>query len=335
MKAVIVGANSYIARNLLYILKRRKPECEVKLYDYTETHIDGESNYTKINILDRESVSKIDMDCDAVFMFVGKTGSAEGFDNYGTFVNVNEMGLVNLIDEYRRQKSGAKIIYPSTRLVYKGGDKPLRENAPKEFKTVYAINKFACEQYLEQYSQIYGVKYCVFRICIPYGTLIPGASSYGTIGFMLNRASEGKNITLYGDGSARRTFTHIEDVCGNLIDGAFSDKCVNDVFNIGGEDMSLKEVAKLIASEYGVKVENVPYPNIAEMIESGDTVFNAGKLANAGIRSRFKIEEWIKEENVVMDVRQSAINQKISRGGVICPPDLVKVLHIAPAPKAA
>ncbi len=293
MKAAIVGANSYIARNLLYVLKRRKPKCEVKLYDYTETHVDGESNYTKINILDRESVSKIDMDCDAVFMFVGKTGSSEGFDNYGTFVNINEMGLLNLIDEYRRQKSGAKIIYPSTRLVYKGSDKPLCEDAPKEFKTVYAINKFACEQYLEQYGRVYGVKYCIFRICIPYGTLIPGASSYGTVGFMLSRASAGENITLYGDGSARRTFTHIEDVCVNLIEGAFSDKCVNDVFNIGGENMSLKEAAELIAGEYGVKVENVPYPNIAEMIESGDTVFNAGKLTNVGINQIHRFKDWI------------------------------------------
>lgn len=294
MKVAIVGANSYIARNLLHVIKKLKPECKVKLYDYTETHVDGESNYIKINILDRKSVSKIDMNCDAVFMFAGKTGSTEGFDNYDTFVNVNEIGLLNLIDEYRMQKSMAKIIYPSTRLVYKGSDKPLAEDAPKEFKTIYSINKFACEQYLEQYSQIYGVKYCIFRICIPYGTLIPGASSYGTISFMLNMASEGKNITLYGNGSTRRTFTHIEDVCTNLIDGAFSDKCVNDVFNIGGEDMSLKKVAELIAREYGVKVENVPYPDIAKMIESGDTVFNAGKLANTGIRSRFKIEEWIK-----------------------------------------
>lgn len=324
MKAVIVGANSYIARNLLYVLKRVRPECEVKLYDYMGAHVDSESNYSKINILDRKSISKIDMNCDAVFMFVGKTGTTEGFDNYGTFVNVNEIGLLNLIDEYRSQKSMAKIIYPSTRLVYKGSDKPLAEDAPKEFKTIYSINKFACEQYLKQYSQIYGIKYCVFRICIPYGTLIPGASSYGTIGFMLEKASKGENITLYGNGSSRRTFTHIEDVCTNLIDGAFSDKCVNDVFNIGGENMSLKDVAELIAREYGVKVENVPYPDIAKMIESGDTVFNAGKLANTGIRSRLKIGKWIKEENVAMcDIRQNAIGKKLVGGGVICPPDNV------------
>ena len=60
---------------------------------------------------------------------------------------------------------------------------------------------------------------------------------------MIDNAVKGKNISLYGNGSVRRTFTHIEDVCDNLISGAFSDKCVNDVYNIGGEDMSLWEVA--------------------------------------------------------------------------------------------
>ena len=294
-KAIVIGANSYIARNLLYILKSKKPDCEIKLYDYADTHIDGEKNYKSIRILQQESVAHIDMDCDVIFMFVGKTGSADGFDNYRTFIDVNECGLLNLLNEYRKQNSHAKIIFPSTRLVYKGDDKPLREDAQKELKTVYAINKFACEQYLELYNKIYNVTYCIFRICIPYGTLIPNASSYGTIGFMIDNAVKGKNISLYGNGSVRRTFTHIEDVCDNLISGAFSDKCLNDVYNIGGEDMSLWEVAKLIAKKYGVQINCVEYPDLAMKIETGDTVFDASKLKKVGIFATHKFKNWIEK----------------------------------------
>lgn len=297
MKRVsIVGANSYIARNLIYVLKKRNPDCDMALYDCAEFQSDGEKNYTRIDILDRESVSQIDMDCDVIFMFVGKTGSVNGFDEYSTFVNVNEIGLLNLLYEYRKQNSMAKIIFPSTRLVYKGSQKPLKENAEKEFKTIYAINKFACEQYLSQYSYVYGVKYCIFRICIPYGTLVPGAASYGTIGFMLDRAVNGENITLYGDGSARRTFTYIEDVCNNLIDGALSDKCVNDVFNIGGENFSLKEVAEMICHKYGVDIEYVPYSEIAKKIESGDTIFDAEKIHCAQIGSKHRFLDWVTQD---------------------------------------
>ena len=278
LKITVVGANSYIARNLIFEIKQRQLGAELKLYDYAERQTDGEQNYQKINILDRDSVSEIDFDCDVLYMFVGKTGTYAGFENYSEFVDINEKALLNILNEYRNQHSTAKIIYPSTRLVYKGNNQPLSEDAEKEFKTVYAVNKYACEQYLKMFNNAFGVKYCIFRICVPYGSLLPEASSYGTIGFMLNKAKAGQNITLYGDGSARRTFTYIKDLCDILIDGALSEKCVNDVYNIGGEDRSLKEVAEKIAEKYCVGIDYTDYPPEQLKIESGDTVFSSEKL---------------------------------------------------------
>jgi len=233
-KIVIVGANSYIARNVIYTLKQHKDEYDISLYDLTEKQVDGRSPYFSVNMMSAESVKKINMNCDAIFMFVGKTGSENGFDDFNLFIDVNEKALLNLLNEYRRQHSSAKIIFPSTRLVYKGKKGLLKENAEKEFKTIYAMNKYSCEQYLKQYCCIYGIKYCIFRICIPYGTMVENASSYGTTEFMLSKAIKGENITLYGDGSVRRTLTYMGDLCNILIDGAMSDKCLNDTFNVGG-----------------------------------------------------------------------------------------------------
>lgn len=278
LKITVVGANSYIARNLIFEIKQRQIGAELKLYDYADCHADGEKNYHKIDILSRDSVSEIDFDCDILYMFVGKTGTYAGFENYEEFIDVNEKALLNILNEYRNQHSSAKIIYPSTRLVYKGNSQPLSEDAEKEFKTVYAINKYACEQYLKMFNNAFGAKYCIFRICVPYGSLLPEASSYGTIGFMLNKAKSGQNITLYGDGSVRRTFTYIKDLCDILIDGALSEKCMNDVYNIGGENKSLSEVAEEIAKKYGVGIDYIDYPNEQLKIESYDTVFNSDKL---------------------------------------------------------
>ncbi len=293
-KITIIGANSYIARNLIHILKTE--DCELKLYDYAENHFDRENNYTHINILDCESVSKIDFQCDIIFMFVGKTGSVNGFDEYDAFIDINERALLNVLNEYRKSKSTAKIIFPSTRLVYKGKSGLLKENAEKEFKTIYAINKYACEQYLEQFHKVYNVNYCIFRICIPYGTVIRNASSYGTAEFMLSKAANGENISLYGDGTMRRTLIYIEDLCNILIKGAFCDKCINDVYNIGGENYSLKEMAELIAEKYGVNVDYVPWPEIALKIESGDTVFDDSKLQEIiKFQYKRKFANWCKE----------------------------------------
>ena len=293
MKVAIIGANSYIARNVYFVLNRDYPDVEVNLYDYTDSQVDGYNNYTVIQILDKESVKNIDLKCDVIFMFVGKTGSANGFELPEQFININEMALLNVLNEYRRQGSHAKIVFPSTRLVYKGKNGLQKEDDEKEFKTLYAINKFACEQYLKQYNNVFGVKYCIFRICIPYGTLVPNASSYGTAEFMISKAVKQENICIYGDGSVRRTLTYIEDLCNSLIIGAFSDKCVNDIFNIGGEDYSLKEMAELIATKYSVGIDYVDWPEIALKIESGDTVFDSDKFDSLNLVERkVKFSDW-------------------------------------------
>lgn len=277
-KVAIIGANSYIARNVIHQISERYPGVSLMLYDYPDTHPDGFNNYKKISILDRESLKEIDFDCDVIYLFAGKTGSANGFDDYDSFLDVNERALLNILSEYRSQKSSAKIVFPSTRLVYKGRQGLLDEDSEKEFKTIYAINKFACENYLKQYNNVFGVQYCIFRICVPYGTLVSGAASYGTAEFMLNKAKRGEDITLYGDGSQRRTFTYMEDLVDVLVEGGMSDRCVNDVYNVGGEDLSLREMAEMVAGRYGVEVLSVPWPEVALKIESGDTVFDSSKL---------------------------------------------------------
>lgn len=292
-RIVVLGANGYIARNLVYLLESDHMECELALYGIEENSIDGYNNYCKVDMTDKDEISKINLNCDIVYMFVGRTGTANGFEQYDSFIRTNELALLNLLAEYRRQNSSARIIYPSTRLVYKGQDHPVDEDSEKEFKTIYAINKYACEQYLKQYNLMYGVQYTIFRICVPYGTLVKGATSYGTAEFMLTKAENGENISLYGDGSVRRTLTYMEDLCQLMIKGAFSEKCANDVFNIGGEDLSLKEMAEMIAKRYNVSIDYVEWPETGLKIESGSTVFDSSKLDKiVSIKNRHRFADW-------------------------------------------
>ena len=73
-------------------------------------------------------------------------------------------------------------------------------------------------------------------------------------------------------------------------------KCVNDVFNIGGEDYSLKEMALLISKTYDVDIEYIEYPEIALKIESGDTVFDDTKLQkNCYIQYKTKFADWCRQ----------------------------------------
>lgn len=296
MKITIIGANSYIARNLIYVLKENYKSVQLRLYDYSEKQLDGHLEYDSINILEQKSVSTIDLDSDLIYFFVGKTGSINGFTEYEEFIKINEIGLMNVLREYVAQKSKAKFIFPSTRLVYKGRKGILKESAEKEFKTIYAMNKYACENYLKQYNDVFGLKYCILRICVPYGTMIKNASSYGTAEFMIKKAEKGENITLYGNGNVRRTITYMGDLCNVLVKAGLNDNCINDIYNVGGEDYSLKEMANLIAKKYQVEVEYLEWPEIALKIESGDTVFDSSKIEKfLQERPQKKFAEWIKK----------------------------------------
>ncbi len=219
-------------------------------------------------------------DYSAILFFAGMTGTEKSFIEAGQFFDVNECGLLHLLTRLAPLGAEApKIIFPSTRLVYRGSEEPLTEDAPKEAKTVYAANKLACEYLLQAYNFRYDIPYAVVRICVPYGSLVSADYSYGTIGFFLKQAIAGGPITLYGDGSVRRTFTHVGDIC-EAVERLV--QCENSgIYNIGGVDHALVDVARMIAERKGVEVAFVPWPDIAERLESGSTFFNAAKLSSA------------------------------------------------------
>jgi len=292
-KSIIIGSNGYLGRNLVYYLSTQNEE--IICYDIHKASIASQSNYNQLDITNYESVSKIDVNTDYIYMFAGITGTSQGFDEFNRYIDINEKGLLNILTRIRDTGSQARIIFPSTRLVYKGQSGVLlKEDSEKETKTLYALNKLACENLLLMYKNAFGIKYTIFRICVPYGTLIEGEISYGTLGFFLNKAMNGQNIPLYGDGSLRRTFTHVAEICRILYDTVKIKTSEGKIYNIGGENLSLLDLASKIAKKYSVKVEFVPWPDLTLKIESGDTIFDSS-LLDTMIKEdyKYRINEWL------------------------------------------
>ena len=292
-KAIVFGANGYLGRHLVFHLKAKN--IEVLPVDIKEDSIDLLDNYRSIDVMDKQSLDTLDWNQDFVFVFSGKTGTMVSIQNYEDFININEIGLLNILDKIKDLKTKPRIIFPSTRLVYKGADHPLKEEDPKETKTIYAVNKLACESILTVYSNLYDIPFTVFRVCIPYGTQIKDGYSYGTIGFFLKEAKQKNPIKLYGDGSLKRTFTHVEDICNQIIASLESKKAADQIYNIQGETFSLLEVADLIAGKYGSGVTFTNWPENDLKIESGHTIFDGSKIEkDFGVKSKNNFKEWLK-----------------------------------------
>lgn len=291
IRCVIIGARGYIGMHLSDYLLRHG----VEIYGY-DIQKECHENYQSMDMTDKESVTKINFDVDYIFMFAGLTGTYAGFDAYEKYVTVNEVALLNLLDAIRNSHYRPKVIFPSTRLVYKGMDKPLKEDNEKDTKTIYAVNKLACEGYLQAYCNSFNIPYTIFRICLPYGNLLSTDYSFGTVGFFIKQAKAGKDITLYGGGTIKRTFTHMEDLCYQIVKGSMKKESDGQTYNVGGETLSLKEAAEIIANKFGTRVVSIPWPEKDLRIESGHTYFDDTKIqALLGGMTYKRLEDFSKD----------------------------------------
>lgn len=276
-KIAIIGANSSLAKSFILYLDK-KQEVELKLYDIQPSDSWMGRQYQRINFMIPESLDLIDYDCDLMYIFSGLTGTVRGFDNYADYIDINEKGLVSLLNCAAQKQTGCRIIYPSSRLVYKSIGKQLSEESELECRSIYAVNKMAAEQYIRAYGNVFGLTFTIFRIAIPFGTVGEEEARYGIVSVLKEQAEKRGIITLYGGGEGLRTFTHIEDICDALYRGGSHEKTKNGIFNIGGYTCSLKELAERIAVRYRAEIQTVPWPELYGKVEVPDGWLNSRKL---------------------------------------------------------
>jgi UDP-glucose 4-epimerase len=288
MKCLFIGGGGYIGRHLVAALRAAGHDTEVVGA--------GSSGEGRADLADASTLSGVDWKVDCVFVFAGVTGTTDSFNQVERYVRGNEIVLLNVLDSLRRSGERPRVIFPSSRLVYKGSDTPLPESASLEAKTVYAANKIACEYHLQAFANAFDVPYSIFRICVPYGNSVSEQYSFGTIGNFISQAKQHGRIRLYGGGEVRRTFTHIDDLCRLIIQGAASAKCENQTFNVPGEDLSLFEAATLIAERLGVAVESAQWPAFDLRIESGSTVFDGALLLSIlETEPAHRMFDWVRD----------------------------------------
>ena len=278
---LVCGASGYLGCNLCdYLLREGYSVTGIDVNAWPSKQYDNLS-FFQADLSDPavyQGLKGLIHDDTSIFFLTGLSGTTRSFDNYAKYVAVNELSLLHLLDTLRKLGTKSRVIFPSSRLVYCGvTGKELPEDAQKESKTIYAVNKNACEAYLEAYHNAFGVDYRIMRLGVPYGNLTGQTYSYGTIGFFLSQAKQGE-ITLYGDGSLRRTFTHVEDVCRQFLALAETNETSYYVYNSCGENYSLRDVAQIIANRFHAKITYRSFPALEQRLESGDTIFDGSRM---------------------------------------------------------
>ena len=291
LRCAVFGANGYIGTHLSLYLKTNGHQ----VFNYDLQSTSTLDNYSQIDICCKDSLNNLPKDFDKIFFFSGISGTHESFEKAEIYLRTNELGLINILEFIKNNSPSTHFIYPSTRLVYKGSEKPLIENSEKEAKTIYAVNKLSAENILNAFSLYFNLTYTIFRICVPYGNIHLNHYSFGTIGFFLKQIGSEGHINLYGDGHHRRTFTHIYDLCKQIVTSSLNKASFNETFNIDGEDFSLFEIAQKIANHFHGKVIFSEWNKRDLLIESGSTVFDSHKIRTIyTFPLKYRFTEWLK-----------------------------------------
>lgn len=165
-------------------------------------------------------------------------------------VNVN--GTMNVLIA-AHEGNVKKVIYSASSSAYGDQKKlPLVETMPSDPKSPYGLHKLVGEQYCKVWSLVYGLSTVSLRYFNVYGPRLDPDGAYAlVIGKFLKQRHEGKALTITGDGTQTRDFTHVKDVViANLLAAEAVHVKNGEVFNIGcGKKTSINELANLIGGE--------------------------------------------------------------------------------------
>ncbi len=207
--------------------------------------------------------------------------------------DVNVMGTLSVL-EAARNNQVKKVVFISSSAVY--GDQeqmPLNLNFPVEPKSPYALHKYFGERMMKLWSELYGVNTVSLRLFNVYGPDMDPNGAYAlVVGLFFRLLSEGKKLTITGDGNQTRDFIHVYDVASAIVKASLSDNVnTGQVLNVGfGKEISINELAKIMM---GDKNDNVEYT--ASRIEP--------KRTCADISETVKILNWRPEVQLTEGIK--------------------------------
>ncbi|MSU55970.1 MAG: SDR family oxidoreductase [Candidatus Taylorbacteria bacterium] len=250
-KVVVIGGAGFIGSHITDALVKKGYDVHVidNLSGGKRENINPEAVLHTADIRNLAEIAPIVSGAKYVFHLAALPRVQYSIEHPAETHEVNVTGMLNVLIASR--EGGVKrVVYSASSSAY--GDQktmPLVETMTPMPKSPYGLQKYIGEEYCKVWSDIYGLETVSLRYFNVYGPRLNPDGAYAlAIGKFLKQRKEGKPLTIWGDGSQTRDFTHVRDVVrANLF--AMESKKVGkgEVINIGaGKNFSVNELAKLI-----------------------------------------------------------------------------------------
>jgi UDP-glucose 4-epimerase len=250
------------------------------------------------DIRDQKVVNHLVGGVDYIFNLAGSVSHLDSIRHPLRDLEHNCAAPLTLLESCRNFNPQVKVVFTSTRQVYgRPVYLPLDEQHRVAPLDVNGINKLAAEHYHLLYHRLYGTRAVCLRLTNTYGPRqLVRHNRLGFIAWFIRQAMDGGVIELFGEGRQRRDINHVDDVVEALLLAGASEAAEGEVFNLGGEPVSLAELADELISITGQgSVRCVPFPQERQLIDVGNIHSSYAKIESAlGWRPRTPLHEGLR-----------------------------------------
>lgn len=256
MNCLVTGGAGFIGSNLVdklielghkvICIDNKSAECHEQFY------WNPKANNYEYDICNYNLISPLFNGIDYVFHVASDARIQPAILNPRKSIESNAVGTANVIELARINKV-KRFIYSSTSSAYgKNATIPNIETQPSDPLTPYSTAKVFGENLARVYYNLYGLETISLRYFNVYGDRQPLKGPYApVIGLFFRQFKNNEPLTIVGDGTQRRDFTHISDVVSANILAATADikNGFGEVYNIGyGKNYSIMQIANMISN---------------------------------------------------------------------------------------
>jgi UDP-glucose 4-epimerase len=204
------------------------------------------------DILDMEDLNDAIQGADCVFHLAGFSDLTAARTQPLATARLNIEGTINLLEASRRE-GVQRFVFASTIYVYS------REGG------FYRCSKQACEAYIEEFGQRFGLEYTILRYGSLYG---PRSDERNGVYRLLRQAIQGETINHHGSPDDTREYIHVEDAARLSID-ALDERFSNQHLILTGQHpMRIRDLFTMFSEVLGREVV-VNYDAVPDRLPSG------------------------------------------------------------------
>jgi len=259
---LVTGGCGFVGSNVIRLLLAQYPHlhiCNVDKMDYNSQplrELEASPQYTFVHcdICDENMLLQLlrSHQVELVLHFAAQSHVDRSFLDPHLFVKDNIQGTLSVLEAARKYGSLRLLVHFSTDEIY--GDRPehqpFHEESPLCPTNPYSASKAGAEMLVRSYHRCFRLPLVVARCNNIYG---PNQYRDKVIPLFADRLRRGLRCPVHGTGEQRRSFIHVEDVCGALL---CMMRCgaLGEVYNIGSdEEYSILQVVEHLQAALGVE----------------------------------------------------------------------------------